>query len=118
MDVSQGGGRPLILEQAFKLILADPVTDLLIVQEDTGILMMQMPWEDIEAINNKFIDLMATQEKPVVIVLPSGAAEMERLQIEHKLSQVSIPVFPTMERAAKAIMNLRQYSRFQATIRS
>jgi len=117
VDVSQGGGRPLILEQAFKLILADPVTHLLIVQEDTGILMMQMPWEDIEAINNSFIDLMATQDKPIVIVLPSGAAEMERLQIEHKLTQASIPVFPTMERAAKAIMNLRQYSRFQATIR-
>ena len=115
VDVSQGGGRPFILEQVFKLIITDPSIDLLIVQEDTGILMMQMLWEEVEAINNIFIDIMATQDKPVVIVLPSGAAEMERLQIEHKLTQASIPVFPTMERAAKAIMNLRQYSKQDLT---
>jgi len=52
------------------------------------------------------------------MVLPPGLHETERLRIEHKLSQTSIPVFPTMERAAKAVANLSRYSRFQAAIKS
>jgi len=42
--------------------------------------------------------------------LPSGAAEAERLQMERKLSKASIPVFPTMERAARALRNISWYS--------
>jgi len=36
---------------------------------------------------------------------------MERLEVESRLSEAGIPVFPSMERAAKAIANVRQYCR-------
>jgi len=39
-------------------------------------------------------------------VLPPGSAEPERLNLERRLSKASIAVFPTMERAAKAIVTI------------
>lgn len=73
--------------------------------------------EQLEAINDILVELMVKQSKPLVIVLPPGLYETERLHIERKLSQASIPVFPTVERAAEAIVNLSRYSRFQAAIK-
>jgi len=117
VDVSQGGINPVIIQEATELVLADSSIDLLLVQEDTGILLKYVPWKLAQAINAVFVDVRAKQDKPIVIVSPPGGTETERLELEQKLSQASIPVFPTMERAAKAIRNLSQYSRFQATMR-
>lgn len=113
VDVSQSGSNPSVVKEALKLILADPLIDLVIIQIDTGVLLKYLPLEILQAIIAVFIELQASQNKPIVIVSPPGAAETERLQIEQALAQASIPVFPTMERAAKAIMNLSQYSRIQ-----
>lgn len=118
VDVSQSGSNPLIIQQATELVLADSSIDLVLVQEDAGVLLKYLPWEPVEAINAIFVDFRTKQDKPIVIVLPPGATETERLEIEQKLSQASIPVFPTMGRAAKAIMNLSRYSRFGTAIRS
>ena len=110
VDISQGGGKPSILQEAIRLILADSAIDLVLVQEDMGILLEYMPWEEVEAMNDILIDFRTKQDKPIVTALPPGLSETQRLQIECKLSQASIPVFPTMERAAKAIINLSRYS--------
>jgi acyl-CoA synthetase (NDP forming) len=118
VDVSQGGTNPVTIQQAARLVLADPSIDLVLIQEDAGILLKYVSWELTQAINAVFVDLRAKQDKPIVIVSPPGGTETERLELEQQLSQASIPVFPTMERAARAIVNLRQYSRFQATASS
>lgn len=118
VDVSQSGSSPAVIHKAIEIILADPSVDLIIVQEDVGITLGIIPWEHLEAINNAFMRFRGSQQKPIVFVLPPGIAESERLAIEHKLAQASIPVFPTMERAAKAIVNLSRYSSFLASIAS
>lgn len=53
--------------------------------------------------NDVSVDFRNKQDKPIASVLPPGAAETERLQIERKLSQAAMPVFPSMERAARAV---------------
>ena len=115
VDISQGGSKPHIIREAMKLVLADPSIDLVIIQEDVGILLSILPKEQVEEINNIFLDLITEQSKPLVLVLPSGVSEPERLQIESKFCQASIPVFTNMERATKAIMNLSQYSLYKTT---
>ena len=44
--------------------------------------------------------------KPLVLVLPPGPAEDRRREIEEKFKETGVPVFPNVERAAKAIRNL------------
>jgi len=118
VDVSQSGSNPSIIRDVLGIILDDPSIELIIIQEDAGILLKYLPWEVAQAINTVFVDFRTKQDKPVVVVLPPGAAEPQRLEIEQALTQALIPVFPTMERAAKAIMNLSRYSRFQASVKS
>jgi len=109
VDLSQSGSNPDIIRQAAEIVLADPNIDLLIVQEDVGVLLKYLPIELARTLNNVFIELKARQYKPLVLVLPHGTNEMERLELERELAQASIPVFPSMERAAKAIRNFSQY---------
>lgn len=116
VDVSQSGSNPSTVKEALKLVLADDSIDLVMIQIDTGVLLKYLPLEVLRAMIDVFIDLRFSQDKPIVIVSPPGAAETERLEIEQALTQASIPVFPTMERAAKAIMNLSQYFRFQTNV--
>jgi acyl-CoA synthetase (NDP forming) len=113
VDVSQSGSNPSMIKEITGLVLADSLIDLVIVQIDAGILLKYLPWELVESIFNVFIELRAEQEKPLVVVSPPGAFETQRLEMESRLAQVSIPVFPTMRRAAQAIINLSEYSRFR-----
>jgi acyl-CoA synthetase (NDP forming) len=101
-----------MIKEATGLVLADSSIDLVIVQIDAGILLKYLPWELVESIFTAFIELRAEREKPIVIVSPPGIDETRRIDMEQQLARVSIPVFPTMKRAAKAIINLSRYSRF------
>jgi acyl-CoA synthetase (NDP forming) len=91
----------------------DTAIDVILIQEDTDILLPIYSWKGLEEINDFFIQIGSRQNKPVIIVLPHGSAESERMQIEQKLLAASLPVFYSMERAAKAIYNINQYSRWQ-----
>ena len=113
VDVSQSGGNRSTIKEATGLVLADPSIDIVIVQIDAGILLKYFPWELVESIFTAFIELRAECEKPIVIVSPPGIDETRRIDMEQQLARASIPVFPTMKRAAKAIINLSRYPRFQ-----
>jgi len=114
VDVSQAQFRGLAaLFQAIDLIARDTVIDIVLIQEDIDILLPIYSQKGLEEINEFFIELGSRQNKPIVVVLPPGSAEPERLQIEQKLLAASIPVFCSMERAAKAIYRLNQYSCWQ-----
>jgi acyl-CoA synthetase (NDP forming) len=112
VDVSQSGSNRSTIKEATGLVLADPSIDIVIVQIDAGILLKYFPWELVESIFTAFIELRAEREKPIVIVSPPGIDETRRIDMEQQLARASIPVFPTMKRAAKAIINLSRYSRF------
>jgi len=118
VDVSQAGSNPSVIREALTFILADSSIDLVIIQEDAGILLRYFSQEWVQEINDVFIDLRTSQDKPLVVVLPPGTAEPQRVEIEQMLAQVSIPVFPSMEQAAKAIANLNEYYRLHKTVKS
>lgn len=116
VDVSQSGSHPSKIRKALDFILAEPSIDLVIIQMDVGILLKYLPWSIVQDITGVFIGLRTGQNKPIVVVLPPGATEAERLEIEHQLAEAAIAVFPDMERAAKAVMNIVRYSHFRATL--
>ena len=108
IDVSQAGRHGLsTLFQAIELVVQDPVIELVLIQEDIDVILSY--WAEAERVNDFLIDLRSKQGKPLVVALPPGSAEPERLEIEQGLLKASIPVFPTMERAAKAIMAINKY---------
>jgi acyl-CoA synthetase (NDP forming) len=112
VDVSQAQGMAALF-QAIDLVARDTVIDIVLIQEDIDILLPVYAGKGLEEINEFFIELGSRQNKPIIVVLPPGSAEPERLQIEQKLLAASIPVFCSMERAAKAIHKLNQYSCWQ-----
>ncbi len=111
VDVSQAQfrGIPTLL-QAIDLIAKDTTSDVVLVQEDMEILLPIYSRKGLEQINDFVIELGRRQGKPIAIVLPLGSVEAERLEIEQRLLAASLPVFYSMERAAKAICRLNQYS--------
>ena len=114
VDVSQAQFRGLeTLFQSIDLVARDTAIDVILIQEDIDILLPIYAWKGLEEINNFFIELGGRQNKPIIVVLPHGSAESERMQIEQKLLAASVPVFYSMERAAKAIYNINQYSCWQ-----
>jgi acyl-CoA synthetase (NDP forming) len=111
VDVSQAQFRGLAaLFQAIDLVVGDPISDIVLIQEDVEILLPIYSQKGLEEINEFFIELARRQNKPIIVVLPPGSAEADRLQIEQKLVAASVPVFCSMERAAKAVYKLNQYS--------
>jgi len=110
IDVSQAQFHGLTtLFHAIDSVAEDPVIDLILIQEDVDILLSVYPQEWVEQLNEFFIGLKSRQNKPLVIVSPPGSAEPERSDIEQRLLKASIPVFPTMERAARAIVTINKY---------
>jgi acyl-CoA synthetase (NDP forming) len=111
VDVSQAQFRGLAtLSQAIDLVARDTISDIVIIQEDIEILLPIYSQQGLGEINEFLIELRSRHNKPIIVVLPPGPVETERLRIEQKLLTASIPVFCSMERAAKAIYKLNQYS--------
>jgi acyl-CoA synthetase (NDP forming) len=114
VDVSQAQFRGLAtLFQAIDLIVRDTVSDVALIQEDIEILLPIYSPKGLEEINEFLIELGRRQNKPIIIVLPPGSVEVERLEVEQRLLAASIPVFCSMERAARAIHRLNQCSCWQ-----
>ncbi len=111
VDVSQGPNRdPTALSQAIELVMEDPVIEAMIVQEDLDTFLSYSSSAELERVNDFFVRLGHAHSKPLIMVLPPGSAEPERLTLEQRLLQASIPTFPTMERAAKALARINGYN--------
>jgi len=114
VDVSQAQFRGLeTLFRSIELVANATAIDVVLIQEDVDIVLPIYSQKGLEEINDFFIGLRNRQSKPMVVVLPPGSAEPERLQAEQKLLKASIPVFCSMDRAARAISNLNRYSHRQ-----
>ncbi len=110
VDVSQAQFRGLpTLFEAIESVTGDPSIDIILVQEDIDILLPIYSQKGLDDINDFLVNLSGGQSKPIIIVLPPGAMELERLQLEQRLLAASVPVFSSMERAATAISNADQY---------
>jgi acyl-CoA synthetase (NDP forming) len=109
LSTAQFRGLPTLF-RVIDLVARDTTTDVVLIQEDVEILLPIYSLKGLEEITEFFIELRKRQNKPIIVILPPGSAEAERLQIEQRLLAASIPVFCSMERAAKAIYRLNQYS--------
>jgi len=71
--------------------------------------------EEIEDIANLLIDIRQKAVKPVMLITPSSTIDgMQRArEITQKLHEASVPVFASLERAARALSNAREYYRFK-----
>lgn len=114
LDITPSLGKVSILKRVIGLAASDPAIDLVLVQEDVDILLSYLTLERLMEINNVFINFEGRRDKPIVFVLAPGGAEMERLEVERALRQAGIPVFPSAGRAAKAIVNMKQYFHFHS----
>jgi hypothetical protein len=88
----------------------DTVSDVVLIQEDIEILLPVYSQKGLDEINDFLIELRRTQNKPIILILPPGSVEVRRLEVEQRFLTASIPVFCSMERAARAILRLNQYS--------
>jgi acetate---CoA ligase (ADP-forming) len=111
LDVSQRPGDLQALERVFDLVAAEPQIDLIVVYENADLLVRFMTKEVADRVNAVIVGAARKQSKPVIVVSPPGSSDAERLDIERRLSGAGIPVYPSMERAARAIANVNQYYR-------
>ena len=111
LDVSQRSGDLQALERAADLVAAEAGIDVIVVYENADLLVKFMGREVADLVNGVILGLARKQSKPVIAVSPPGSVDAERLDIERRLSGAGIPVYPSMERAARAIANVSQYYR-------
>ena len=84
--------------------------DLIIVNEHLDQLLMGLSKETLDKMNDIFI---RTREiKPIVIVSSPGFVSTEMIALEKKLANARVTVYPSLDRAAKAIANMNWYYRF------
>lgn len=110
LDVSQALTRIETIRRAIEIASADQRINLIIIQENVDLILRLQPGKWIEQMSDMIVALRNERKKPIVVALEAELAEAERMTMTRKLLAVHIPVFPTLERAAKAIANMRQYS--------
>jgi acyl-CoA synthetase (NDP forming) len=106
VDMSQRQAIAPAVKQALDLVGSEAQIDVIMFYENSGLLLDVYPREVTNAVNQAFLDFSRVRQKPLVLVLPPGPAEARRREIEEKFKQAGVPVFPNVERAAKAISNL------------
>lgn len=109
MDAGLYADRSGVLDKLLTTLAGDPGVDLIIIQEYLHELLGERPRELIQAMNDIFIQLKKKQPKPVVVIsAPGFPTTPEHWEIEQRLVAAQIPVYPNLERAAKAIANVSQ----------
>jgi acyl-CoA synthetase (NDP forming) len=109
VDVSQRSGNLPAFEQTLELVAAEPSIDIVAIYENADLLVTFLPKQITDGLHDAIINLKSKQPKTVILVSPPGALDMQRLEIENRMGEAGIPVFPSMERAARAIANLHRY---------
>jgi len=116
LDLSASGNNPEHVRKAIEIVSNDNGVSLIIIQDNMDVIMTIRSREWVNAISDIFIDFREKHKKPLVVVLESVFAEDERRKVMEKLLAAQIPVFPTIQRAAQAIANLKRYSDYQKGI--
>ncbi len=111
LDVSQVQGRLQPIEEALTLAAREDNIDLLMVHQNLYLLLRWHSWEEILDLNRMFVRVCREQKKSLVMVLPPEMAETRSLELEQELSLQGVPVYPSAERAARALAQVKQYYR-------
>jgi acyl-CoA synthetase (NDP forming) len=111
VDVSQRSGNLQAFEKTIELVAGEPNIDLIAVYQNVDLLVAFLSRPMADLMNDVVAKASRKHGKPVIVVSPPGTLDKDRLEVETKLSEAGTPVFPSMDRAAKAIANVRQYCR-------
>jgi acyl-CoA synthetase (NDP forming) len=106
VDMSQRQAIAPSVKWALDLVVEEPQIDIVMVYENAGALLDVYPREITRAVNGVFLDFGRRGAKPLVLVLPPGPAEARRGEIEEAFREAGVPIFPSVERAARAIKNI------------
>ncbi|MFH1625011.1 MAG: CoA-binding protein [Pseudomonadota bacterium] len=115
LDMGAAGGIMAILSKTIELVLDDPLIEALIIQVPVDLLFGFGPGNVFHDTIGVIVNFRKTQTKPIIVLSPHGEAVAERLEFESRLSDAKIPVYPTVERAARAIVNISWYCRFHGS---
>ncbi|MFW6125632.1 MAG: CoA-binding protein [Chloroflexota bacterium] len=110
LDMGGSGGMLDVLERTMELVISEPTVDAVIINEHVEHLMAQIPEETLRAMNEVFIRYR--KRKPLVVVSSPGFGGPEPVALEKQLADGAVPVYPSLEGAAKAIANMNRYCRF------
>lgn len=113
VDLNLGGAGVEVVQRAMRLVTSDPNIDVVIVVEHVTAVLSYVSGETAEAMNEVFMECGKERGKPIILVLPPGLAELERAAAERSFRQAGIPVYSSVERAARAVANLVRYSSFR-----
>lgn len=106
VDMSQQQAIAAVVKRALYLMAQEPQIDIILVYENAGVLLDVYPRQVTQTVNKVFLDYCRSGAKPLVLVLPPGPAEVRRREIEDSFKAAGVPVFPGIERAARAIRNI------------
>ena len=99
-----------VMDKVLTILADDPGVDLIIIQVYLYEMFGEMPRELVQSMNDIFIQLKKKLPKPIVVIsAPGYPTSPEQWEIERRLVAARIPVYPNLERAAKAIANVSQY---------
>jgi len=94
--------------RSLKIIASDPSIDVIMLQEDVDIMHSYLGVAETRQVNQRIVRLPEECGKPIIIVLPVGSVEADRVAAENLFLTAGIPVFPTMARAARALALISQ----------
>ncbi|MBI2858806.1 MAG: hypothetical protein HYX90_06990 [Chloroflexi bacterium] len=110
LDVSQAGGGVDKIRQGLEVVVSEQHLDAIIVYENADIIARFLPQGRLEEINRAVLDFAAKSKKPTVVVLPPGGNDRVWLETREALLKEGVAVFPSTDRAARAMANVRAYS--------
>lgn len=110
LDVSQSYRNPELISHAVEIALKDPQVTTLVALEYFDLHSDIDGVAKVKELNDYLIRARDKTGKKMVMVLPPAINENERIAEEKRFNQAGIPVYPTLERAAKALHNLKKLS--------
>ena len=114
LDLSLVGRQAALLGEVLELLAGFPNFDLILLNERPTFLLALIPEAELQAINDMLVEFHKSNKKPLVVISPPGGVyEKERVEVERRLTQAGIPVYPSFERAAKAMANIIRYRGFR-----
>jgi acyl-CoA synthetase (NDP forming) len=118
LDLSLAGRQPALLNKVLEVLADLPDTDLILLNERPTFLLEIASKAELKAINDVLVGFQHSNKKPLVVISPPGGRhEAERVEVERRLTQASIPIYPSFDRAAKAITNVIRYWGFRDEVK-
>lgn len=113
LDLSQSYSQVNVIREALLTAAGDPQTNMLFAMLYFDLMCRYWGEEYALAIHNLFIEIRRTLGKKISLVMIPGKLEEKRQKEEARLMEEGIAIFPSLERAARALTNMKVYTDFK-----